>query len=646
MGTHPIFESDFDCLTEMKGDEPEPCLTCPPLDLKRVVGFNGHVKDGLHIVEGEKCPSMLFPLGSSCIIEKMDKSDNRQVFFRGHSNPVSAVAVSRCGKFLASGQVTHMGYKAAIHVYTLDDHKLYATFTLHKVKIESLVFSCDSKLLYSLGGQDDGSVVVWDLETKQSICGNPVAPQTAGAIIVLEASNKDPCSFITAGEKSIRVWRVDIKNRKLLPEDCNLGTLKRNVQSVAICPDDKFFYCGTNTGDILKINFETKLLVNYGPQKSLFTLGIETVREMNGKLLVGSGNGEIAILDPKSKYKREFSCQVRGAVMSIQIRGNGHQIFCGTKENNVYRINIDNLNQLQPELLKTCHRHAVNDVVFPTQLNTLFATVGTGDIRIWQTETGKELRRIEVPNIKCNAIAFSPDGKSIITAWHDGKLRAYLPESGRLIYEVPHAHHLDATAVVLTDSNRQIISGGGEGGVRVWNLDLTNLKKPIATLLEEMKEHKCKITAIKLRRNNLECATASEDGTCIIWDLTSFTRRQMVMDNTLFQCLVYNFDENQIVTSGTDRKICYWESLDGSMIRQIEGSMSGSVNGMDIFSDGTKFVTGGDDKLVKVWDYDGGVVTHVGCGHSDQILKLRLSPNNRHLVSVSKDGAIAIWNMP
>ena len=93
------------------------------------------------------------------------------------------------------------------------------------MKIESLAFSCDSKLLYSLGGQDDGSVVVWDLDTKQSICGNPVAPQTAGAVIVLEASNRDPCSFITAGEKSIRVWRVDLKNRKLLPEDCNLGKI-------------------------------------------------------------------------------------------------------------------------------------------------------------------------------------------------------------------------------------------------------------------------------------------------------------------------------------------------------------------------------------------------------------------------------------
>ena len=63
-------------------------------------------------------------------------------------------------------------------------------------------------------------------------------------------------------------------------------------------------------------------------------------------------------------------------------------------------ICVDNLN-MEPELLKTCHRQAVNDVVFPANLGTLFATVGTGDVRIWQTTTGKELRRIEVPNIKC-----------------------------------------------------------------------------------------------------------------------------------------------------------------------------------------------------------------------------------------------------
>ena len=39
-----------------------------------------------------------------------------------------------------------------------------------------------------------------------------------------------------------------------------------------------------------------------------------------------------------------------------------------------------------------------------------------------------------------------------------------------------------------------------------------------------------------------QCATASEDGTCIIWDLERYTRSQMVMANSLFQVLVlHNF---------------------------------------------------------------------------------------------------------
>ena len=55
-----------------------------------------------------------------------------------------------------------------------------------------------------------------------------------------------------------------------------------------------------------------------------------------------------------------------------------------------------------------------------------------------------------------------------------------------------------------------------------------------------------------------------------------------------------------MITSGTDRKICYWEIFDGSMIRELEGSKSGSVNAMDISREGSQFVTGGDDKLIKV----------------------------------------------
>ena len=83
---------------------------------------------------------------------------------------------------------------------------------------------------------------------------------------------------------------------------------------------------------------------------------------------------------------------------------------------------------------------------------------------------------------------------------------------------------------------------------------------------------------------------------------SSRVRKQMILANTLFKCVMYDQHEVQIITCGTDRKIGYWECHDGSQIREVEGATTGSVNSMDISSDGNYFVTGGDDRLLKVWN--------------------------------------------
>ena len=53
---------------------------------------------------------------------------------------------------------------------------------------------------------------------------------------------------------------------------------------------------------------------------------------------------------------------------------------------------------------------------------------------------------------------------------------------------------------VITKSNlmnfRTIISGGCEGAIRIWRIDLSNPAKPVVSLEETMKEHKCKVTTI------------------------------------------------------------------------------------------------------------------------------------------------------
>jgi len=115
----------------------------------------------------------------------------------------------------------------------------------------------------------------------------------------------------------------------------------------------------------------------------------------------------------------------------------------------------------------------------------------------------------------------------------------------------------------------------------------------------------------------------------------------------MFKVVCYNPDESQIITAGTDRKIMYWETYDGDHeIRELEGSKQGSINGMDISSDGSHFVTGGDDKEIRVWKYNEGLVTHVGKGHGGRINRVKICPMRKWIISVGQDGGILRWKYP
>ena len=62
-----------------------------------------------------------------------------------------------------------MGFKADVIVWDYEERKLLYRLSLHKVKVEALAFSPNELFLITLGGQDDGSVVVWNLKTAQAV---------------------------------------------------------------------------------------------------------------------------------------------------------------------------------------------------------------------------------------------------------------------------------------------------------------------------------------------------------------------------------------------------------------------------------------------------------------------------------------------
>jgi WD40 repeat protein len=86
----------------------------------------------------------------------------------------------------------------------------------------------------------------------------------------------------------------------------------------------------------------------------------------------------------------------------------------------------------------------------------------------------------------------------------------------------------------------------------------------------------------------------------------------------------------------------------------LDGSDEGEINALAITREGEHFISGGEEKEVKIWDYDGGLCQYSGIGHSGHITKvifcsyhkIAISPNQEFVISGGSEGAIFIWHMP
>lgn len=97
--------------------------------------------------------NVIYSLGCKIIVESL--STSQQKILSGHSNNISCLTCSKSGQYLASGQITHMGFKADVIIWNFPERKIYCRLTLHKVRVQALAFSPSDKYLATLGGQDD-----------------------------------------------------------------------------------------------------------------------------------------------------------------------------------------------------------------------------------------------------------------------------------------------------------------------------------------------------------------------------------------------------------------------------------------------------------------------------------------------------------
>ena len=61
--------------------------------------------------------------------------------------------------------------------------------------------------------------------------------QSAGTTFTVKCASNDDNIFVTAGDGTLRVWELDLANRKIRPTECNMGQLKRIVKCVEVSFD-------------------------------------------------------------------------------------------------------------------------------------------------------------------------------------------------------------------------------------------------------------------------------------------------------------------------------------------------------------------------------------------------------------------------
>lgn len=595
--------------------------------------------------------NIVYSLGSTVVIRNI--KTGKQVFLTGHTDRVSCFDISKDGKYIASGQITHMGFLAIVIVWDFEKaiasgniyegpHERVYTLELHKVKVQAVAFSPSGEFLTTLGGQDDNNVVVWDMKTGDAICGSPSAPDTS---LCLEWYNNSDAIFVTCGHGGIRIWEFDRPGRKIHPTDCMLGQYKRTFCSLAISESDESIFAGTLTGDILRVSGNTARLICAGDKRyslgvtSLTTYACGSGNRSVDYLMFGTGDGMIGRCKSYDReMKQEFCQQVDGGVTAIAISPDFKKIMISTNMGNRYEAPIETM---KPTLKETSHHSQINDVAFPQGCSELFATCSKGEIRLWNSRNRKELLRIRVPNQDCLSVFIAPDGKSIVSGWDDGKIRAFYPESGKLLYVIHDAHQEGVTALDMTQDSQFILSGGTDGQVRYWRLLPQKQRMEVS-----LKEHKGGVNFIQIRSDGLQAISASNDGSCLIWDMRRFIRLAAVYASTMFKCSLYHPDHSQFLTCGSDRKITYWDAVDANAIRIVTPKGCDSeLTTLDITADGSHFVSGGGDKVIRIWDYDEGFVDMEGHGHSGSITRAVYTPDQKNVVSVGAEGGIFIWKL-
>ena len=91
-------------------------------------------------------------------------------------------------------------------------------------------------------------------------------------------------------------------------------------------------------------------------------------------------------------------------------------------------------------------------------------------LKVWDLESGRELRTLEGHSAWVDGVAVTPDGRRAVSASYDKTLKVWDLESGRELRTL-EGHSAGVTGVAVTPDGRRAVSASYDNTLKVWDLE-------------------------------------------------------------------------------------------------------------------------------------------------------------------------------
>ncbi|MCZ8249830.1 hypothetical protein [Microcystis sp. LE19-195.1E] len=327
-------------------------------------------------------------------------------------------------------------------------------------------------------------------------------------------------------------------------------------------------------------------------------------------------------------------------------------IKAGKTLQNQHKYDAEVMNALNKILVERSERYTleghnsnVNSVSFSSDGKTLATGSDDKTIKLWNVQTGQEIRTLTGHNGIVNSVSFSSDGKTLATGSDDKTIKLWNVQTGKEIRTLS-GHNRGVTSVSFSSNGKTLATGGWDNTVKLWNVET---RKEIRTL----SGHNGIVFSVSFSSDGKTLATGSDDNTIKLWNVETGKeiRSLSLFDNSSFRSVSFSIDGNILATGGRWKTtIKLWNIETGQEIRTLTGH-NGGVYSVSFSSDGKTLASDSSDNTIKLWNVETGKEIRTLSGHNDIVRSVSFSPDGKTLATgsgnflSSSDNTIKLWNV-